>query len=156
MERTTLGKIIPWPWWHQITIGPNWLVILLIMWSNVLCASGLREFSLLHGFTLQYLLLKLLGFRQYEFFVGLTSNPTNHGFYLIDGLQILQDVHCIACRKTMDATWIAYLYLKEIVHLHGVPQSITLDRDIKFMSHFLKSLWEKLGTKLNFNSAYHH
>jgi len=39
--------------------------------------------------------------------------------------------------------------------MHEVPRSITLDRDTKFMSHFWKSLWERMGTKLNFCSAYH-
>ncbi|KAE8704792.1 hypothetical protein F3Y22_tig00110437pilonHSYRG00001 [Hibiscus syriacus] len=47
------------------------------------------------------------------------------------------------------------IYFKEIVRLHGVPRSITSDRDTKFISHFWKSLWGKLGTQLNFSSAYH-
>ncbi|XP_022846196.1 uncharacterized protein LOC111368920 [Olea europaea var. sylvestris] len=55
----------------------------------------------------------------------------------------------------MDATRIAHIYFKEIVCLHGVPQSIAFDRDSKFMSHFWRSLWDKLGTKLNFSSNYH-
>ncbi|KAE8710906.1 putative CCCH-type zinc finger family protein [Hibiscus syriacus] len=63
--------------------------------------------------------------------------------------------HFVACRKTMDANWIAHLYFKEIVRLHGVPRSITSDRNTKFINHFWKSLWGKLGTQLNFSSAYH-
>ena len=63
--------------------------------------------------------------------------------------------HFVAYRKTMDATQIAHLYFREIIRMHGVLRSITSDRDTKFMSHFWRSLWEKMGTKLNFSSAYH-
>ena len=55
----------------------------------------------------------------------------------------------------MDVARFAHLYFREIVRLHGVPRSITSDQDTKFMSHFWKSLLEKMGTKLNFSSAYH-
>jgi hypothetical protein len=63
--------------------------------------------------------------------------------------------HFVACRKTMDAAWIAHLYFREIVRLHGVPRSITSDRYTKFINIFWRSLWGKLGTKLNFSSACH-
>ncbi|XP_022871711.1 uncharacterized protein LOC111390827 [Olea europaea var. sylvestris] len=78
----------------------------------------------------------------------------------MDSILVVVDIfsemaHFVACQKTMDATRIAHLYFREIVRLYGVLQSITSDHDTKFMSHFWRSLWEKLGTKLNFSSAYH-
>ncbi|GKD65702.1 putative reverse transcriptase domain-containing protein [Tanacetum coccineum] len=46
-------------------------------------------------------------------------------------------------------------YLKEVVSRHGVPFSIISDRDIKFTSHFWKSLNKALGTQLDMSTAYH-
>ncbi|GKV35062.1 hypothetical protein SLEP1_g43380 [Rubroshorea leprosula] len=57
--------------------------------------------------------------------------------------------------KTNDVFLIAELYFREIVRLHGVPKTITSDRDVKFMSHFWRTLWRKMGTQLQFSSASH-
>ncbi len=42
-----------------------------------------------------------------------------------------------------------------MVRLHGLPQSLVLDRDPKFVGHFLRTLLKKLGTKLKFSNSCH-
>lgn len=40
-----------------------------------------------------------------------------------------------------------------MVKLHGLPRTIVSDRDTKFLSHLLRNLWSRLGSKLKFSTS---
>ncbi|GJU02559.1 reverse transcriptase, partial [Tanacetum coccineum] len=52
--------------------------------------------------------------------------------------QFLKMAHFVPCLKMFDASQVARLYFAEIVKLHGVPKTLTFDRDVKFVGQFSK------------------
>jgi hypothetical protein len=41
------------------------------------------------------------------------------------------------------------------MRLHGLPRSIVLDRDTKFVGYVSRNLWKNPGTSLSLSSSYH-
>ena len=63
--------------------------------------------------------------------------------------------HFLPMNQQWSMDKLAELYVREVVRLHGVPESIVSDRDRRFTSRFWQSLQAALGTQLRMSSAYH-
>ena len=69
-------------------------------------------------------------------FVGLFPPSNGHNYMWVVLCQLMSMVHMIPVETTIRASQLAGLYVREIVQLHRLPDTIVSDQDAKFTSIF--------------------
>ena len=89
-----------------------------------------------------------------DFVTHFPWTPQRHDavWVIVDRLTKL--VHFLVVRMTFTLERFCWLYIQEIVRLHGVPVSIVSDRDPRFTMHFWKSFQKTMGTRLTMSTAF--
>ena len=86
-----------------------------------------------------------------------TDLPLSKGYDSILAVvdRLTKMVHYIPCRKTLTAAGLADFFIRDIMRMHGIPESIISDRGTLFTSQFWSSLCFILRVRHRLSTAFH-
>lgn len=87
----------------------------------------------------------------------ITGLPKSKGFeaILVVVDRLSKYAHFVPLKHPYSAKTLAEIFTREVVRLHGIPNSIVSDRDPIFVSNFWQELFKLQGTQLKLSTAYH-
>ncbi len=88
-------------------------------------------------------------------FVGPFPESEGYDYLWVVTCRMTGMTHLVPTNTTVRTSDLAWIFLREIVRLHGLPESIVSDRDTKFTSKFWKELHRLIGVKLLMSTAFH-
>ena len=81
-----------------------------------------------------------------DFITGLPNDFRQHDSIMVVVDKLSKDAHFIPIKYTYKDVNIAYIFMKQIFRLHGVPKVIVSDRNATFTGNLWKDLFKGLGT----------
>ena len=90
-----------------------------------------------------------------DFIVGLPKSKKGNDSIWVIVDRLTKSAHFLPVRTTYTADTYARIFIREIVRLHGVPETIVSDRGSVFTSYFWKSFQDAFGSQLSFSSIFH-
>ena len=88
-------------------------------------------------------------------FMGPLPKSKGYDYLLVVIDRFTSQVHLLHTTTCVTAKAVAWLFFTEIVRLHGMPESIVSNRDLKFTSKFWKELHWLIGMKLLMSTLFH-
>jgi hypothetical protein len=88
-------------------------------------------------------------------FVGPFPESKGYDYLWVVICRMTSMVHLIPVTTKVTANELSWIYLREVVRLHGLPKSIVSDRDSKFTARWWRELHRLLGAKLLMSTSYH-
>ena len=88
-----------------------------------------------------------------NFVIGFSRSPQGHDAIWVVVDRLTKSAHFLPAQMNCSMEKLAQIYLREVVWIHGVPETIVSDRDPRFLSRFWVSLSKALGTKLHPNTV---
>ena len=89
-----------------------------------------------------------------DWVTGFEKSPEGYDAILVFVDALTGMVHLQPCKKTDTAKDTAHHFLRNVVRLHGMPEAVVSDRDVRLRAHFWRALQQRLGTELRFTTAY--
>ena len=90
-----------------------------------------------------------------DFVTHLPWTPQGHDAVWVIVDRLTKSAHFLAVRMTFTLERFCWLYIRDIILLHGVPVSIVSDRDPRFTTHFWKSFQKAMGTRPTMSTTFH-
>jgi len=90
-----------------------------------------------------------------DFVTHLPRSTKGHDSIWVIVDRLTKYAHFLPMNQKWSMDRLAELYVRDVVRLHGVPESIVSDRDPRFTSLFWQSLQVALGIQLRLSTAYH-